>query len=203
MRVLKKIYESGENAAAASRIFDDVIRSIDLPLSFDVLEFNVGYGFTDIDGGKVSIGIGLEDLEFTDGDRRAIGALIAIELFRVFVRKRLSLSIPGPIEDILIGRDMLKAGYGEDLTYLFYMFMLKHRVRDGKDFLRLNVPWLIFHGRDEHYCSMFRTMAKNTQRFKHELKTAKLFAALKKDLWDEDNLNDALEAYGAVLNAGN
>jgi hypothetical protein len=203
MRVIKNIYNNDASSLETSHIFDEVIQSIGLPLSFDSLQFNVGYGFTEIENNAAAIGISPEDLEMVENDRRAIKTMITFEIFRIFVRKRLGVNIPLLIEDILVGRDMIKKGYGNDLTHLYYIFMLKHRVKDKKDFLRLNVPWIIFHGNDEYYCHMFRDLAKNSARFSHGLKTAKLFTALKKDLWNETNLRNAINVYGDVLNAGN
>lgn len=200
MRVIKKLYNKDERTLLASRFFDDVIKRIDLPMRFDTLEFSFGYGSTFVDDSIASVGMDMDD-PLLDYDERIIKTMIRMELFRAFYRKTSEKQVPRAVEDVMIAREMIRRGYAEDLVYMFYNFMLSHRIKDAKDFLRFNLPWIIFRGHDNYYSDLFLDMAKSRVRKRYEAKAKQLMDALAANLSVSGNLEKATKLYGEI-NAG-
>ena len=206
MRVTKKLCVRNEKTLFISKVFDDVITRTEFPLNADYIELNVGYGATVVDDEKIVIGIDVNDPLLMNMDARVIKTLLTFELFRVYVRKMLKIEVPRPIEDIIVGRELVRKGFSGDVSYIFYILVMTHDVADVKSFIRANIPRLVFKNADEFNYKLFHgyedKSSKRKFTAKYKLKTKKLFAALGKDLWDLKNLKKSIQLYGDVVNAG-
>jgi hypothetical protein len=203
MRIIKKLYERSSKTLFVSKVFDSVITRTELPMNFESLELSIGYGLTGIKDNAAKIGIDADDPLLKDNDARAVRILITFELFRLVVRRQLEKHIPRLIEDVIISRDMIRRGFVNDLSYIFYIFLSTQRITDIKDYIKFNLPWIIFKNHDNYYHELFYNYAKSRPRADYDVRTRDLFKALAKDLWDMNNLNECIKRYEDVIDAGN
>jgi hypothetical protein len=130
-----------------------------------------------------------------DYDTRIAKILIKFELYRLFVRNVITRAVPSVIEDVIVAREMLAHDHADDLAYLFYAYMARHRIHDQASFLKFNLPWIVFSNYDDFYFDLFFQLARNKQRYRYEHRAKELINALCKDLMDFENLKAAISAY--------
>ncbi len=200
MRVVKKLCTKNEKTLFISKVFDDVITRTEFPLNFDYIELNVGYGATVVEDDRIVIGVDINDPLLMNMDSRVVKMLLTFELFRVYVRKMLKIEVPRFIEDVIVGKEIVRKGLANDISYIFYILAMTQSVTDIKSFIRANIPWLVFKGEDKFYHKLFHDYARSETKYR--IRTKELFAALEKDLWDLKNLKNCIQLYGDVVNAG-
>ncbi len=93
--------------------------------------------------------------------------------------------LPEPLLEMISRRDMA-ASFPENLINMCYSELISSNVNTTRDFLRANLPWLAFHGIDNWNREFLRKMVKG--RFPI---TRKLILAMKKDMYNEKNLDKA------------
>ncbi len=203
MRIVKNISGRDERTLFLSRVFDDVITRSDFPMNFDQLEFSIGYGKSSFLDDSAKIIINPNSPLLQNIDRRVAKTLITFEIYRLFVQKIFDMHLPRLIEDVTIGKKMVRYGYGDDLAYVFYILMANQRITDIKSFIQFNLPWLVFRGEDKFYYYLFRHYAGSHKNMKYMIKTKKFFQSLQKDLLDAKNLKRCVQLYEEIVNAGN
>ena len=199
MRIVKKNYSGDQRSLLLSRAFNRAIKSIDVPINFEYLEFKIGYDCSEVEDEKAVFGLLPEDPMLNDMDKRSARILITFELYRLFVRNIITRKIPLLIEDVIVAREMISRGHSEDLVYIFYAYMIRHRIKDYATFLKFNLPWIIFYNRDSFYYDLFLQLAKSKRRYNYESKAKELIEALCKDLMDFENLRNAISVYEKTM----
>jgi hypothetical protein len=195
MRILKRLYFRDAKSRLLSQAFNEAVKEMDVPLPFEYMEFHVGYSRSEIEDSRASFGLQVDSAMLADADWRIAKTLIKFELYRLFVRNLVTRKLPSLVEDVMTAREMIRRGHADDLVYLFYVYMARHRVHDYMSFVRFNTPWLIFYGCDGFYNDLFYQLAQTRRRYSYERRAKPLFSALCRDLTDFDNLKAALEAY--------
>jgi|GEM_PF-3997591 len=191
MRIVKKFYSRDPETVLVSRIFDEAIRKSTVPLNFSFLEVELGPGETSVneDNAKVSIDTGSPLL--LEKDRRLARVIVTHELFRLVARKMVD-NVPRFIEDVVTGREMVRAGYADDLSYLYFIRMMKNEKLADADALSLNLPWLVFWKTDSFYYDLFRSISKRVAAGE---KASRLFNTMKGNLLDKSILENAVKLY--------
>lgn len=198
MRIVKKLYSDDSKSLLLSRAFNQAIKEIEIPIMFDYIEFKIGYSCSEIEDDKAVFGLQTDDPMLIE-DERTARILVTFELYRLYVRNIITRKLPHIIEDVIVAREMLARGHADDIAYLFYAYMAKHRISDYTTFLKFNLPWIIFYKYDDFYHDMFLQLAKSKRRYGYEYKSRKLFAALCEDLMDFENLKKAILLYEEAM----
>ncbi len=156
MRVVKKL-GSDETSLIVSKIFDEVILSYSFNLPFDVIEFHLrDIDTTLVEDKKAVICLDFNNPVILEKDTRAVRTLILRELYRL----TFSPDFPRFIGDVLTGREMIKRGHGDDLFYMYYNMLMKSKTgRTSMDYVRVNLPWIIFRGHDNYNSSFLKDLA--------------------------------------------
>ncbi len=199
MRIIKKIYTRDSLSLLISREFDSMITHADLPF-LDALEVSIGYGRTEMKEFSAKIAFETEDPIMQQMDKRAVNALVRLELSRLLVKRVYDCHHP-VIEDLLAARMMIKNGFSEDLAYLFYIFMVNHKTTDVLSYIRCNLPWLAFSD-DGFYRDFFQRWAGAHSRPAYKKMTEWLLGLLEKDIDNDHTLKACEKAYEDVLHAG-
>ncbi|MEM7819784.1 MAG: hypothetical protein QXD48_03065 [Candidatus Aenigmatarchaeota archaeon] len=201
MRIIKKFVENDEKIKLISNIFDSIIKNFDFIQHFDSLEFHVrDKNIVKLYNNTALISIDYNNEIIQDRDERAIRSMILHQLYHLIIKRRYQIDMPHLIEDILINREMIKDGYGDDVFYIYYIYLIKKKEVDFNDFIIINIPWLSFYRFDKYNSEYLKDMIKRIKYKKeYEERTKKLFEILKKDLTDEKNLRYAIHLYEVML----
>lgn len=193
MRLVKS-FENDELSGFVSKVIDSVLLETGYNF-FDRVEFSLGEDLVEVKDSTAMISLDKNNLFITEKDTRAARILILQNLELAFLRKY--VRIPDYIEKLIVNRRIVKR-FSDDFLYFSYLFLNKEEkdIRDMDKFLNINLPWLSFYGGDD-YNSRFllKTLDifKNRKAFQQQ--TINLFLALKKDLENEENLNNAVKEF--------
>jgi len=178
MRIVKKIDNKN---GAVSVIFDKVIASYSFSLPFDVIELHLrDVDTTIVEDKKAVICLDANNPLIVENDVRAIKTLIMRELFRL----SFSPYFPRTVGDVLVGREMIKRGLGDDLFYTYYNIMMKTKYgQTSNDYIKANLPWIIFRGFDNYNSSFLKELAEKLTKKNRE--ADKLLNMLCHDKFDE------------------
>ena len=185
MRITKSL-ESGAGRGPVSRAFDAAITKFPHPWRFEKMELVFGESHSvDISGGKCKITIDRKDRFVAEKDCRAVSLIIARLLFKTAsreIRGRLH-----PIaEDIIVNREMISRGYGDDLVYYYYQRSLGALPASAPlKRLEQEVAWLSFYPADRYNADFLRKKAPP-----HGLE--RIIECLKGDLERKGNLEEVL-----------
>lgn len=156
MRLVKK-FERDDRTELVSRIFDKVITQTDCHLPFGCIEFHVrDSDVSIIEDGTAVICVNYNNPLVLEKDQKGIDILLRHELFRLMFK----MSLPRMVEDVIVAREMIKRGYGNDIFYMYYNYAMKTRVNSAEDYMKVNLPWIIFHGYDKHDSEFLKALAK-------------------------------------------
>ena len=158
MRIVKKF---PAEARFVSDVFDDVIKKSGVNLTYSQLEFHVrDYNTTVIEDDKAVVCIDYNNPLVLDKDARGISTLIRFELFRLMLRP----GMPREIEDVIVGREMVLQGFGDDLFYMYYAMLMKTKPVSLIDYVRASVPWITFRGVDNYNSSFLKDLLAKVQK---------------------------------------
>ncbi|MBI4174259.1 MAG: hypothetical protein HY517_01330 [Candidatus Aenigmarchaeota archaeon] len=158
MRVLKS-FERDPKTELVSRIFNEVITG-PFHLPFEKIELHIrDRSISIVDGSSAIVCLDYNNPFILESDRRGIRILIIHELFRLMFK----FDLPAEIEDILIGREMIKRGYGEELCYMYYSLLLSSRDLSA---MKANLPWIIFFRDDNITSELLKGIAAKVCRKK-------------------------------------
>jgi len=173
MRVIKK-FPSDERGEFVSRAFDRIITKGDYHLPFEQIEFHLrDSSISRVDDEKAFICMDYSNPLILEKDLRGVNTLIHHELFRLMFK----MNLPRLIEDVVIGREMIKRGMGDDLFYMYYNHVLKMKVNSLEGYLQINLPWIIFHEQDKYNSEMLKNLADRACKKKYPA-AKKLFDVL-------------------------
>lgn len=173
MRIIKK-FPKGEQGEFVSKLFDRIITKGDYHLPFEQLEFHLrDSDISKVDDEKAVICIDYNNPLILEKDQRGVNTLIRHELFRLMFK----MNLPQVIEDVIIGREMIKRGFGDDLFYIYYSRILKMNVSNIEDYIKINLPWIIFHEQDKYNSEMLKKIAGKVSKKRYS-ETKKLFDVL-------------------------
>lgn len=180
-----KIFERDPRTELVSRIFDEVITGA-FHLPFDRIELHIrDKTISLVDGASATVCLDYNNPFILERDARGIRILLLRELFRLMFK----FDLPAEIEDIMIGREMIKRGYGEGLCYMYYNMLLSGEA----DPIRVNLPWIIFFKDDKYNSELFKKLAAKVCKKKVPAKLLDLLLDL-----SEKNLAEAGEELAKV-----
>jgi len=160
MRIIKKFPES---AVLVSKVFNDVIKKSPVHLPYSSIEFHVrDYNTTIVEDDKAVICMDHNSPVILNRDVRGISTAIKFELFRVMLRP----GFPREIEDVVVGREMVLQGLGDDLFYFYYTSLMKRPPVSLIDYVRASVPWITFRGVDNYNSSFLKELLAKLQKKK-------------------------------------
>ncbi len=156
MRIVKK-HEGDEASLIVSKVFDMIIKRHPYPIAFSTIELHVrDCDVTIREGDKAIICIDHKNPLVMDKDVKGIKTIVQHELMRLM----LSLDMPKPVEDVMVGREMIKRGMGDELFYMYYNYLMRIPCTgELKDYVGANIPWIIFHGYDDYNSSVLKSLA--------------------------------------------
>lgn len=185
-----KIFEKNSRTRLVSRVFDSLL--VRGSYTFDSIELHVrDKTVSSIEDGKAVICIDYNHPFVLEGDVRGIRMLLQHELFRLMFK----FDLPKDIEDVIIGREMLKRGMGDELFYLYYNDVLRMQPVTVEDYIRLNLPWIILAKHDPYNSELLKKQA--AKNCKKKFGCRKLFDLLL-DL-SEKRIEKAVEEYDMLL----
>ncbi len=197
MRVIKKSSDE-ETAKLVYPLFDAILGELYLENFFDEVELFLGNKDKVFAGkNKLVISLDCRNDFIQSRDKKATRAILLHQIFHGVSGKYLK-GMPHFIEDIIINKEMIKRGYGDDLIYYYYLYLMGHgaTVADLEDFLNVNVPWLSFHSLDEYNSDFLKKIiARFRDKKRFEKSSKELFSALQKNLWKRTNQKTAVNAY--------
>lgn len=203
MKIIKRSTKNTEQARTVSNTFNTVLVEVPLEKFFDKIELNIGAKEgVFIEKRSAKILLDHKNRYIQNSDRKAIKILILHQLFHAITRQYMK-KLPHVIEDVIINKDLIKRGYGDDLLYFYYIHMVNHpkHIENIEDFLELNIPWLSFFSLDSYNSEFLKKM---TTRFegikKFESQSKKLFSVMKKDMLNQRNQKIAINAYKNIVN---
>ena len=192
MRVAK-IYEHDSRTALVSKIFDELIISPSLHLPFESIELHIrDTDISLVDGNNGIVCLNYNNPLILDKDARGVRTLVMHELFRLMFKS----DLPREIEDVIIGREMLKRGFGDELCYMYYVRVLRSSPESLRDYLRCSIPWIVFFKDDKYNSELFRKLVPNV--CKKKFPESKRLIDLLADL-SQKNLAEAADEYRTLL----
>ncbi len=192
MRIVKK-YEQDETSLTASKVFDMMIKQNTYPMPFNELEFHIrDYSVTVVENDKAIICIDYNNPLVLEKDIKGIKTVVNHELMRLM----LQLNLPKPIEDVIVGREMIKRGMGDDLFYMYYNYLMRTPYTGSiPDYIKANIPWIIFHDYDDYNSSILKSLA--AALLKEKRSEAHRFFDILLNL-SEKNTKEAVKEYRSI-----
>jgi len=193
MKVVKK-FDRDKRTELVSRIFDEVLMKNDYPLPFNRLEFHIrDFDVTSFEEDKALICLSYNNPFILEMDERGLAILVRHELFRLTLR----LTSPRLIEDVIVGKELIKRGFGDELFYMYYNLLMKSKHEEKvHSFVRANIPWIIFSGLDDYNSKFLKELVSKLYKRKFP-ETKKLFLVLCK--LSETNIRGALREFESVM----
>lgn len=192
MKIVKKFVRD-ENTELVSHIFNKVITSQDYHLPFEALELNIGDSdISSVEDCTAAICLDHNNPFVVEKDRKGLDIIIRRELFRLMFK----MDVPKAIEDVIIDRELVKRGFGNDIFYMHYTYVMKSRVSSLDDFIQVNLPWIAFHGYDKHDSEFLKKLVAkiSKKKFPETRKFFNLLCSL-----SPSNLRAAVEEYSKLF----
>ena len=173
MHVVKR-FPSGEHGQLVSRVFDEALVSSGVKLNYDSIELELrDRDVSLVKDYTATICLDYNNPLVLDMDEKGIGIIIRRELFRLMFK----FNLPRPVEDVIIGRELVKRGFGDDLLYMYYNIVMRSRPKNISDYIAVNIPWIIFRGYDDYNSDLMKKLAGKVCSKKFP-ETKKLFDTL-------------------------
>jgi hypothetical protein len=194
MRILKSFPVRDEKTKLVSRVFDEIIVVLGYPWKFDKIELHVrDEDKTLIEGNRCIAVLDYGDMFIQQMDAKGIRIIITRALFKAIIQEA-NGRLPEMLEDLVVNREMIRKGFGDDLAYYYYQKNMASVLSNREK----QVAWLSFYIDDKYNAEFFRSFDRsgatgNVQR---------LLNCLKKDLNNKGNLNDALRIYNGMGEKG-
>jgi len=154
--IIAKKFSRDDRTEFVSEIFDKLVRS-DLHLPFDRIELNIrDTTVSVVEDQSAVVCIDYNSPVVAEKDRRGTTMLIYRELFRLMFK----FDTPKIVEDVIIDKELVKRGFGDDLFYLYYITMMNKRHVTLKDHIELNLPWIVFNKNDKYNSDFMKRLAK-------------------------------------------
>lgn len=171
MRIVKRFdVKKFENI---SKAIDEII--IRIPLKSNRIVFSLSKG----EGDEICLPI------VNDDD--IIRGLIVHEIFHRVVKEKNIWTGIEFIDDVIANREAIKNGFGKELFNYYYLHFLKRdEINDLEEFLKLNIPWLSFHGHEYEKQFLRELVNKCKYRKLFLQKTRRLFEAMQKEMKEKD-----------------
>ena len=155
MHVIKR-FPSGEHGRLVSRVFDEALVSSGVKLNYDSIELELrDRDVSLVKDYTATICLDYNNPLVLDMDEKGIGIIIRRELFRLMFK----FNLPRPVEDVIIGRELVKRGFGDDLLYMYYNIVMRSRPKNISDYIAVNIPWIIFRGYDDYNSDLMKKLA--------------------------------------------
>jgi hypothetical protein len=197
MKIIKKIIYNNRKTDVVSKIFDEILKEVAYFLKFDsiTLEFKNEFK-SEIESNNASIYLDYKNVFIQNSDEKAIRFLILKQFFYLSITRKIDKKLPKFIEDLIVGREMLKNGYSKELSYFYYAYLVNsQKIKNKSDILYANLPWLIFYKADIFNYNLFKKAAAKITEEYEDQNLKNLTNLLKKDLWSEKNLQKAIKFY--------
>ena len=155
--IVAKNFVRDDRTELVSQVFDKFIMSQELHLPFERIELNIrDTTVSVVEDQSALVCIDYNDPVVIEKDKKGVKMLVYRELFRLMFK----FDIPRPIEDVIIDRELIKRGFGEDLFYLYYVGMMNKKHATLEDYINLNIPWISFSRHDKHNSDFMKRLAK-------------------------------------------
>ena len=202
MEIVKKSSKKFKKTKLISDVFNSILGEMALEKFFDKIEISIEEkDDSNINNRNAKISLDYRNPFIQNSDRRAIKILILHQIFHAITRQYVK-PMPHVVEDVIINKELIKRGYGDDLLYFYYIYLVNHHkgVNNIEDFLHINVPWISFFSLDDYNSAFLKRIInkfENTKKFQKQSK--KLVSVMKKDLLKEGNQKIAINAYKNIL----
>lgn len=154
--LITKKFSRDKRTELVSKIFDEVLISSDLHLPFEKIELHIrDTNISVVDEENAIVSINYNDPLVLDSDIKGIRIILMHELFRLMFK----FDLPKPIEDVIVGREMIKRGFGNGICYMYFNRLAVMKVETVEDYINVNLPWIIFYKYDEYNSEMFKKIA--------------------------------------------
>ena len=155
MHVVKR-FPSGEHGQLVSRVFDEALVSSGVKLNYNSIELELrDRDVSLVKDYTATICLDYNNPLVLDMDEKGIGIIIRRELFRLMFK----FNLPRPVEDVIIGRELVKRGFGDDLLYMYYNIVMRSMPKNISDYIAVNIPWIIFRGYDDYNSDLMKKLA--------------------------------------------
>ncbi len=163
--IITKNFIHNDRTRLVSDIFDKLVGSQELHLPFNRIELTIQDTSNSMVNNETAVVcIGCNDPVVTEKDRRGIAMLIYHELFRLMFK----FDVPKPVEDVIIGKELAKRGFGDGLFYLYYITIMNKRHTTLQDHINLNIPWIVFNKQDPYNSDFMKRLAKKLSKSRPE-----------------------------------
>ena len=154
MLVVKKFYRD-DRTELVSDVFDSLICSSEFHLPFDKIELTIrDTNIALVDNYNAVVCVDYNNPLVMEKDYRGVKILLMHELFRLMFK----MNLPKIIEDVIIGRELIKRGFGDELFYMYYNCVMKTSPTED-NYIKIRLPWAIFHNYDKYNSEFFRELA--------------------------------------------
>ena len=171
--IVAKNFIRNEKTQLVSDIFDKFLRSQELHLPFERIELNIrDTTVSFVENENALVCIDYNSPVVAEKDKKGVTMLVYRELFRLMFK----FDLPRPVEDTIIGKELIKRGFGDDLFYLYYVSMMNKTHVTLEDYINLNIPWIVFNKQDPYNSDFMKKLAKKLSKNRPECQ--KLFNLL-------------------------
>ena len=191
MKIVKRFIKD-EQTSLISGVFDEFLVSDSFHLPFDSIEFHIrDSDISIVKGDKALVCLDYNNPLFLQKDIKGIKTIVRHEFFRLMFKTNLSRDI----EDVIIGREMIKRGFGEDLLYVYYHYIVNSKATNIQDYIKSNLPWIIFQGYDKNNSEFLK---KATEKQNKRRKICDHLFDLLTNL-SSKNLHEVIEEYKKLI----
>lgn len=163
--IIAKNFMHDDRTELVSTVFDKFLRRQELHLPFDRIELNIRDTTTSVvKDENALICIDYNTPVVAEKDKKGVKMLVYRELFRLMFK----FDLPRPVEDVIIGKELVKRGFGDDLFYLYYVTMMNKTHVTLRDYIELNIPWIIFNKQDPYNSDFMKKLSKKLSKSRPE-----------------------------------
>ena len=145
MRIVKSLIVEDKFTDIASRVFDEVITRLDVPIRSDLVEFIVRDSTAAFYCQNTSIVcLDYDNIYLQEGDERALRTIITRQLYKIFLLEC------GKFGEAEVNFEMIKGGHYDDLLYLYYNHISEASQVSAEDSVFLEISLSTFDNHDDN-----------------------------------------------------
>ena len=163
--IVAKNFTRDAKTELVSDVFDKFVRSQELHLPFERIELEIRDTTVSlVNEESAFVCIDYNSPVVAEKDKRGVKMLVYQELFRLMFKT----DLPRPVEDVIIGKELVKRSFGDDLFYLYYVTMMNRTHETLADYINLNIPWIVFNKQDPYNSDFMKRLTKKLSKSRPE-----------------------------------